>query len=241
VTGRTSGLTLLEMLVAVAILGVVASVLYGSFSRTLEARNIASDRAEVYSTARVAMDWLEQDLKGSLSVDLYMTGKPRFFSTGHGGEDTLTADQPLLDLTVRTARRVAVLRDGDGDELATTMADQARVVYRVEEESDEVLAELAGTDGSQLTLVRYELRPPLADEEIRDAALRTVVARRLRTIDLRFEDRGTIVERWEQTEASGLTTNGPRLVEIRLVLEDSDGEPEEFATSVLVPLGGRRG
>lgn len=236
---RSAGITLLEMLVAVAIFGVVASVLYGSFSRTLEARNFAGGRAEVYSTARVAMDWLEQDLKGSLSVNVYLTGKPRFFSTGHGGEDTVSADDPLLDLTVRTARRTAVLHDEAGEELATTMADQSRVVYRVEEESDELFDAPLRPSETGLELVRYEIRPPLAEGI--EGAPRTVVARGVRTVDLAFEDRGAILDRWEQTEESGSGVNGPRVVEIRLVIDDADGNPAEFVTSVLIPLGGRRG
>jgi prepilin-type N-terminal cleavage/methylation domain-containing protein len=238
-TRPTAGVTLLEMLVAVAIFGVVASVLYGSFTRTLEARDLAGGRAEVYSTARVAMDWLEQDLKGSLSVDVYLTGKPRFFSTGHGGADTVSADDPLLDLTVRTARRTAVLRDEAGNELATTMADQSRVVYRVEEYSDEPFDAASRPGGTGLSLVRYEIRPPL--EEGIERSMRTVVARGLRTIDLAFEDRGTIVDRWERREDSAAGVNGPRVVEIRLVIDDADGNPAEFATSVLIPMGGRRG
>jgi len=237
--GRAPGVTLLELLVAVAIFGVVASVLYGSFNRTLEARNLAGERAEIYTTARVALDWLEQDLKGSLSVDVYLTGKPRFFSTGHGGEDTLTADDPLLDLTVRTARRTAVLRDEAGKELATTLADQSRVIYRVEEDTDDLLDAVPRLTGSGLALVRYEIRPPL--EEGIERSLRTVVARGLRSIDLAFEDRGTIVDRWEQGEESAAGVNGPRIAEIRLVIDDADGNPAEFATSVLIPMGGRRG
>jgi prepilin-type N-terminal cleavage/methylation domain-containing protein len=236
---RSAGVTLLEMLVAVAIFGVVASVLYGSFSRTLDARNLAGERAAIYATARVAMDWLEQDLKGSLSVDVYMKGKPRFFSTGHGGEDTVSADDPLLDLTVRTARRGAAIRTEAGEELATTLADQSRVVYRVEEESEEFLDAPIRAGSTGLVLARYEIRPPL--EEGVERSLRTVVARGIRSIDLSFEDRGTILDRWEQTEESASGVNGPRVVEIRLVLDDEDGNPSEFATSVLIPMGGRRG
>jgi prepilin-type N-terminal cleavage/methylation domain-containing protein len=239
VNHRNTGVTLLEMLVAVAIFGVVAAVLYNSFNRTLEARNLAGERAEIYAAARVTMDWLEQDLKGALSVDMYMKGKPRFFSTGHAGEDTVSADQPLLDLTVRTARRAAVLRNEAGEELAAPRADQSRVVYRIEEATDDPrdVLERAGSTG--LVLARYEIRPPL--EEGIDGSLRTVIARGVRTIDLSFEDRGTSLESWEQSEDSASGINGPRVVEIRLVLEDRGGKASEFATSVLVPMGGRRG
>lgn len=236
---RNAGVTLLEMLVAVAIFGVIASVLYGSFSRTLEARNLAAQRAELYANARIALDWLEQDLKGSLSVDVYMKGKPRFFSSGHGAQDTVTADDPVLDITVRTARRAAALRNETGDELASTMADQARVVYRVEEDSGEMFDVPVPAGSTGLVLARYEIRPPL--EEGVERSLRTVLARGIRSIDLSFEDRGTILDRWEHTEDSPLGAIGPRIVEIRLVLDDADGNPSEFATSVFVPMGGRRG
>ena len=59
--------------------------------------------------------------------------------------------------------------------------------------------------------------------------------------DMYVEDRGTIVDRWEPSEDSAGGVNGPRVVEIRLVIDDADGNPAEFATSVLIPMGGRRG
>jgi prepilin-type N-terminal cleavage/methylation domain-containing protein len=228
---RDRGVTLLEMLVALAVFGIVATVLFQSFTKTLEARDYAGRRAEIYAGARAVFDWLEVDLKGSLSVKAYPAppGVELFSSTGHGGADTLFADQPLLDLTVRTSRNTAVLRGEGGEELATNMADQARVRYQVEE---------SDTETGGLALVRYEVRPPL--EQAPNAELRTVIAERILSIDFRFETRGAISEQWDQRSGAAAGA-GPRLVEIRLSLAGDDGAVAEFVTSVLLPLGGRLG
>jgi prepilin-type N-terminal cleavage/methylation domain-containing protein len=240
---RRSGVTLLEMLVALAVFGIVATVLYESFTRTLAARETAGARARTFAAARVALDWLEQDLKGSLSVRLYPTAIIQFSSSGHGGENTLSADEPLLDLTVRTSRRSEVVRDSAGEELAVNMSDQARVRYRLESPADfDSWDAMAGDsdESSGLLLVRYEWRPPL-EEASTQSALRTVVARAVESIDFRFEDRGTIVQEWPQRTSSGGVALGPRLVEVRMVLLEADGASAEFATGILIPLGGRRG
>jgi prepilin-type N-terminal cleavage/methylation domain-containing protein len=228
VTRRQHGVTLLEMLVALAVFGVVAAILFQSFTRTLEARDHAGRRAEVFASARVVFDWLEHDLKGSLSVRTYPAGLTVFSSSGHAADDTLTADEPLLDLTVRTARRTGVVRRDDGEELALNQADQARVRYRIE----------SGEEDGGLDLVRYEWRPPL--EEAPGSEMRTVISGGVRYLDLRFETRGAVTERWDQR--SGVASAaGPRIVEIRLALDGPDGRVDEFATSVLIPMGGRLG
>jgi len=239
------GVTLLEMLVALVIFGVVAAVLYGTFTQTLESRDYAVSRADVFARARMALDWLEQDLKGSLSVGAFPVGKPRFLSSGNG--ENQTPDLPLLDLTVRTTRRSATIGADRDDAPGAVLIDQSRVVYRVEDSEDGEDLDAAprardgaSADGPQY-LVRYELRPPLADDDDLDSALRTVLVKGLARIDLRFVDRGAELERWEPEETTSLRSLGPRLVDIRLELFDSDGRTTELSTIVLIPLGGRGG
>jgi prepilin-type N-terminal cleavage/methylation domain-containing protein len=239
------GVTLLEMLVALVIFGIVAAVLYGTFTRTLESRDYAVSRADVFARARMAFDWLEQDLKGSLSVGTYPAGRPRFLSAGNGENET--ADLPLLDLTVRTTRRSAVIDADRDDAPGAVLVDQSRVVYRVEESEDgEDLAPPPRAGGGAIAngpryLVRYELRPPLGDDDDLDSALRTVLVRGLARIEFRFVDRGAELERWEPEETTSLRSLGPRLVDIRLELFDADGRTTELSTTVLIPLGGRGG
>ena len=233
------GVTLLEMLVALAVFGIVASVLYGTFSSTLESRDYAVARTELFARARLAFDWLEQDLEGSLSVAIYPSGKPRFLSSGSDLSET--PDLPLLELTVRTARRAATLSGPRDEAPGAALVDQALVVYRVEELEDDDLVGLAlAADGERPRgLVRYELRPPL-DGDV-DAALRTVIVRDLASIQLVFDDRGTTLERWEAGDSLSLRSRGPRVVDIRLRLKDREGSSAELTTAVLVPLGGHGG
>jgi prepilin-type N-terminal cleavage/methylation domain-containing protein len=233
------GVTLLEMLVALAVFGIVATVLYGTFSRTIESRDYASARTELFARARLAFDWLEQDLEGSLSVATYPAGKAKFLSSGSDLAET--PDLPLLDLTVRTSRRAATLGGPRDESPGSALVDQARVVYRVEELEDEDLLglALAADGGRPRGLVRYELRPPLDGDF--DAALRTVIVRDLASIQLVFDDRGTTLDRWEASDSLSLRSRGPRTVDIRITLKDRDGSTAELTTTVLVPLGGRGG
>jgi len=238
-TARPRGVTLLEMLVALAVFGIVATVLYGTFTRTLESRDYATARTELFARARLAFDWLEQDLEGSLSVSIYPAGKPRFLSSGTDLAET--ADLPLLDLTVRTARRAAALAGARDEAPGAALVDQARVIYRVEDLEDEDLHGLAVAEDEERPrgLVRYEIRPPL-DGDV-DAALRTVLVRDVAAIQLVFDDRGATLDRWEPSDSLSLRSRGPRVVDLRLTLKDRDGSTTEFTTAVLVPLGGHGG
>src|SRR5262249_53900281 len=52
---RRAGFTLLEVMLALPILGIVATAVYGTFSRTLRSKQIADERADVLRTGRAAL------------------------------------------------------------------------------------------------------------------------------------------------------------------------------------------
>lgn len=232
ISRRQAGVTLLEMLVAVAIMGVIASLVYGVFGETLSTSRYVERRAQTFATARAAMDWLERDLRGSYAVELYESDAPRFISAGHSGEDTLTRDAPLLDITATTARGTALLAKGATvAEDAQDRGDQARIVYRLEREE---FAE----DEDGLALARYEFRPALpADYE---SGSRSIIARGIRSVDLRFFDETTDYETWDSTARGGPRGTAPRVVEIRLAIVEVEGDDVEFVSGVLLPFGGKR-
>ena len=72
------GVSLLEMLVAMAIFAIIASLLYGTFSRTAGARRYVEERAAVYSLARSSISWLERDIEAAFSAHTYPVGEHRF-------------------------------------------------------------------------------------------------------------------------------------------------------------------
>jgi len=225
------------MLVAVAIMGVIASLVYGVFGETLETARYVERRAQTFATARSVMDWLERDLRGSFGVGLYEPDKPdpppRFISAGHAGTDTLTRDAPLLDITALTARGTTLLAQGASvAEDAQDRGDQARIVYRLEREE-------SAEDEDGLALARYELRPALPVEP--DTGSRSIVARGIRSVDLVFFDGTTEYETWDSTVRGGPQGTAPRVVEIRLTLVETEAEDVEFVSGVLLPFGGSRG
>src|SRR6185295_6943036 len=56
------GFTLLEVMLAVAILGIIATTIYGTFSRTLRSKGIAEERIDVVRTGRSAVDRMAEEL-----------------------------------------------------------------------------------------------------------------------------------------------------------------------------------
>lgn len=229
---RDGGVTLLELLVAVAVLGVIAGLLYGTFSRTMLSREYVQTRAATYSSARLAMDWIERDLMGSFAIAAYPTGLKRFISPGYAGLDTLGRDAPMLDLIAASARGTTPLeRPGFIAEGFVDRGDQARIVYRLEEDPGDAPEPSAN-------LVRYELRPPLMTDFA--PASRAVIASGVESITLRFYDGHSWYHRWSTIDGGSSQRLGPRVVELRLNLVDDSGTAT-FVSAVRLPLGGRSG
>lgn len=237
-----SGTTLLELLAAVAILATIAGLLYGTFSRALATRTYATAAMERYARARVAIDWLEDDLAGSYVAGLYPTGGKRFFSTGRADEPTL-GGTPLLDVTTASARGTTALVGPILDiEGPRDRGDQVRVLYHLEQAASGRSA--AGSAG--LDLVRYEHRPP-TDVKLEEAS-RAVVARGIASVELRFFDGGAWRDTWDAIVASSAPVgqpggermrSAPVMVRIRVRLADAE-EPAELVSAVRLALGGRR-
>lgn len=231
----SAGVTLLELLVAVAILATISGLLYGTFTRVFAAREYAMAAMERYADARSAIDWLEDDLEGSFASGLYPSGAKRFFSPGVADEPTL-GDAPLLDITTTSARGTTALVGPLLDlDRPRDQGDQVRVLYHLEEPD-------AGNENRVsigLDLVRYEFRPPL-DIKLEEAS-RAVVAHGIGSIALRFFDGAAWHEDWDTaTEAGAKGRPAPRMVRIRIRLADP-AEPAELVSSVRLVLGGRRG
>jgi type II secretory pathway pseudopilin PulG len=232
---RSAGTTLLELLVAVAILATISGLLYGTFTRAFAAREYSVRAMERYADARSVIDWLEDDLEGSFGSGLYPSGAKRFFSPGTAEESTL-GNVPLLDVTTTTARGTTALVGPLLDvERARDEGDQVRVLYHLEEPD----AANRAVRPEGLDLVRYEFRPPL-DIKLEEAS-RAVVAHGIASIQMRFFDGTAWHENWDTTtEAGAKALPAPKMVRIRIRLADP-AEPAELVSSVRLVLGGRRG
>lgn len=207
-----TGLSLLETLVAVAILAIVTAILYGTFSRTFASRNYVTERSEQLVAARTAIDWLDRDLAGSFDVALHDRGTVRFRAWASGGGE----DIRLVDLT--TLSGVA----GRGD--------QARVLYllRPEQPPD---PERRRT----FSLLRYEARPPGPLEP--ESLSGTVIASGLGSVRLRMFDGSRWHDQWDSASRPGAVA--PTLVELRVELAGDNADPLVLTSAVALPLARR--
>ncbi|HSQ01455.1 MAG TPA: type II secretion system protein GspJ, partial [Candidatus Dormibacteraeota bacterium] len=76
-----SGFTLLELLLAVVILGLITATVYGSLSRTESSKRIAESRSELYSAGRQAVMKMANDIEGALPPP---SGDRIYFRGTHG-------------------------------------------------------------------------------------------------------------------------------------------------------------
>src|ERR1700687_3758256 len=60
------GFTLLEIMVATAILGIVLTTVYGVLSRAIYAKNHSEERADLYASGRETVLKLADELEGAL-------------------------------------------------------------------------------------------------------------------------------------------------------------------------------
>ena len=194
-----AGMSLIELLAAVAVLAVVTTIVYGSLSRTLAAREYALARASLFAEARSAFSWLERDMRSSFDTGGYGSELSRFWSQT-GSEETA-----VLDLTALGSRGTTPL-EGLWPLPPTDRSDQARVVYR-----------LAGEPGT-FDLVRYEIRPPGPFDEA--TASRTVVASGLGSVEMRFFNGRRWQDGWTGQNAK---RQAPRAAEITLTFTDAAG------------------
>ncbi|MEO8604825.1 MAG: prepilin-type N-terminal cleavage/methylation domain-containing protein, partial [bacterium] len=75
------GFTLLELLLAVVILGLVLATVYGALSRTESSKRHAEERAELFSSGRQAVLRIAGDIEGSLPPP---AGDRIYFRGTHG-------------------------------------------------------------------------------------------------------------------------------------------------------------
>jgi general secretion pathway protein J len=208
---RTEGFTLLEVLVASAILSVVLAALYGVFSRTLESKRLVEERGARARTARIVLLRISEDIRASFPLS---TTDARFV-----GETRNHGSFPQSSLAFISTSQVPLTHtgaEGDLSEIRYTLIPdptaptQRQLVRRV---SSALAAEGPGTE-EDLPLLSH-----------------------VHGLQLRFFDGRTWHAEWGQ---SNTRTQLPLAVEVRLLLAGPAEEVLEFSTLVDLPLAGAR-
>jgi general secretion pathway protein J len=225
------GFTLLEILIATAILGIVMATIYGVLARALAAKNHSEERAELYAAGREVVLKIADELEGALPPS--PRGNIGFI--GVAGSGQVPADAVQFALVVRRPAGLTQARSG-----------RALVSYSLDPMNDASNLFALRRQEEMLTESPPEESSESADAEPADAApapaaiaawiIDRVVGLRFRYLD---PQTGDFVDSWDTTaeRAPNEPPIGlPGAVEVTLFLADNNGGVHDFGTIVDLPL-----
>jgi general secretion pathway protein J len=207
------GFTLIEILLAIFILGIVMSTVYASYTGTFRIIRETQEDAEIYGMARNALDRMVRDLQSAAP----WRGAFTFITKAN----TL-GSREFLRLTFRAAAHVA-FNDRD------VPGGISVIEYRIEE----------GTEKEGYVLVRSDdpYRDPGKEEPLPGGYL---LSDRIEALTYRFYDEaGKEYETWDsggQVEAQRKRAPAGILIGLSLVNTADKERPYRFTTRVRIPF-----
>jgi prepilin-type N-terminal cleavage/methylation domain-containing protein len=244
------GFTLLETLLAITILGLLLTTVYGAISRTMRSKEIGEERQELFAAGREAVLRIADDIEGAL---LPKMGDRFYFRGVHEGSDP-PADR--LEFVAVNRGGYGLHRVCPGPVLIRYSLQQLgdhpdQLVLRRDEDSWQAL--IAEADGIPSIIealteedegdrcAKFESRPLLYCEG-GDGAVR-IAGSCIRVVGLSFRYFDKAVndfrDEWDSTTmfAPGEDPRIPAAVQIALFLADERGHFQEFTTVADIPLG----
>jgi len=215
-----AGFTLLEVMIALVITGLVLTMVYSSFSAVMETRERVTAATDTNMTARLVLSRMVREIESAFIVQRAEDAPPESRYTHFEGLqneiDGLAADRISFTTFAHTKRGV------DADE-----SDQAIISYEG--------ALFPADDGSEetLALIRREWRRVAAAGETQTyEPVPIPIAEGIAGFRLRFlEAGGDWVTEWDSTNLRTLDAL-PAAVEISLSLTDGRGGVMEYLTVV---------
>ena len=211
-----NGFTLIEILIAVLILGIVLTTVFASYTGTFRIIRDAEADAETYGMARTALDRMTRDLEAVAP----WKGAFTFRARPHG-----LGKREFTRVIFRSAAHVAFVEREAAEGIAV-------IEYGIEETTD-------GTEKGGYTLYRSDsLRRDPEKEGNGDG--KYPLCSRIENLTYRFFDAaGREYDTWEDGAAEeAQKKRAPAMVEIRLVLmnEKDPERPFPFMTRVRLPF-----
>ncbi len=209
---RAQGFTLLEVLIAVFILGVVLTTVYAAYSGVLTAIRDLDDDSRAYSMARITMDRMNRDLSS-----LQRFGDAFFLKS----EKNKIGSHEFGSLSVWSAAHLSFDENGQSGQ-------PAMIAYFVRENKD-----------GGFSLWRSDtLRPKPSMEKTTDGGV--IICENIQTVRFRFYDEGGGDHDTWDTQASFGAAAGksPVTIQIELAVENKkDAEkPHTFVTRIFLPV-----
>jgi type II secretion system protein J len=216
-----NGFTLLEILIAVTILGIIMFTIYGALSRSIFAKNRSEERAEIYAAGREAVLRMADELEGALpprvGIDASFWGAPF-----QGGDAA-----PVVEFLTFVRRRASASESRGGlSWVSYGLAPQKGnrfVLWRQER--------LAADDTQGANGDGQNADVPVAQPE--------PILDQVGSFHLYFRrpESDDWMESWNATQNADQPPMGvPGAVAIELALVDDNGSVHDFDTMVDLPL-----
>jgi general secretion pathway protein J len=216
--GSRSGMTLIEVMVAMALFAAVGALVYGGFAQTSRAKQRLETQLDRYHEVRVAMERMVREISMA------------YVSTHYNPATSL-----------RAMRTTFIGKDsGFGDRLDFTSVSHQRV-FRDAKESDQnelsyFVTDAPGGDGKVLA---RRMSPRVDDEPEKggrvEVLLTDVIEFNLEYLDPQSKE---WVRSWDAVTGTGQTNRLPSQVKITLVIPGIDGKKsrETFGTRATLPM-----
>ena len=207
------GMTLLEIIVFVSIVVVMASLVYGSARRQMEARDLANRIEERYSMVRIAMSRMAREISMAfLSNHISLDKRTQTIFKG-------VNESPINRLTFSSFSHQRLKSD-------VHESDQNVITYYGKQDKENT---------SLMNLMRYEKR--IIDDKPEEYGEGEVLARGIVGLRFRYydEEKKEWVDSWD-TMGIERGNKLPRYVEITLTIMDENGKEIPFVTKTKIQI-----
>jgi general secretion pathway protein J len=217
---KESGFTLLEIMLAISILGLVVAMVTTTLSASINAIDATIEQGKLSYQAQVAMERITEDLSSAL-----LTNNREFI-----GEQGSSTDEH--DVLLSFSSLAHLVFDSENDSPGV-----GRITYAVQEDQNH--------DGQLLLLRSDILQRPIEDGEEENEVEAFRLTDRLRSISFTYYNHlGEALESWDTTvessdEEAVAQRRLPAAVSCRLEfwVDQEEGQTQIFETTVFLPTG----
>ncbi|PRQ03655.1 Pseudopilin GspJ [Enhygromyxa salina] len=212
-------MTMVEILVAMAIVSMMMFGVWRSFSATITATEVTEEVQERYSTIRNSMDRMSAEISSA-----YLSFNRRPEETRHytlfEGRSSTSGDS----LTFSSFAHLRIRRDANE-------SDQTVIQYFLAEDAE---------DSKRTHLYRRETRRLTGDlpEDLRRYAPAYVMCEDVESLEFRYWDpsREDWLDEWRTTAIDQQPDRLPPRVEIKMGIKGEDNEIQYFVTQTTLPM-----
>lgn len=211
------GVTLIEIMVALGVLSIVASLVYGAFDSMSRTRKSVDAASERYHQGRGALARMGREIQSAF----------------------LSLHRPLLNPGLQSSQTVFKgTNNGTLDRLDFCSFSHRRLGFGTHESDQNELSYLVAQNRQTGTNDLARRESTMIDMEPTRGGVVQLMAEDIVSFDLAYLDPvlGEWVDQWDTTQATGQLERLPLQVRIDLLLVRANGEPYRFTTKVPIAM-----